>query len=128
MADLNIRNVPDELLRQLKIEAVECGQTLRELAIEKLGIVKVEVVGVPVVDPEPPSVAVGYGGITRAEGEHDDAVESIAIAMSARQEGKRYGRKLSEHRPAKDRPFKGSRGVPGHPSICMCRLCEAARR
>jgi hypothetical protein len=36
MADLNIRNVDDALVKRLKLEAVERGATLREIVIGKL--------------------------------------------------------------------------------------------
>jgi plasmid stability protein len=39
MGDLNIRNVPDELQRALKVEAAESGKTLREICIDLLSFV-----------------------------------------------------------------------------------------
>jgi hypothetical protein len=36
MSDLNIRKVPDDLIRALKIEAAENGKTLRDVCIERL--------------------------------------------------------------------------------------------
>jgi plasmid stability protein len=36
MADLNLRNVSEELIRGLKIEAAERGVTMREVAVERL--------------------------------------------------------------------------------------------
>ena len=37
MADLNIRNVPDELIKKLKQDSVDNSATMRAIAIELLG-------------------------------------------------------------------------------------------
>lgn len=36
MSDLNLRNVPEPLIRDLKVEAAACSMTLREMCIDWL--------------------------------------------------------------------------------------------
>ena len=105
MADLNIRNVDDELVRRLKVAALDGGLTLREYVIWRLG--GMENGGShPVARP--------------AEGEERPAVRGEGKRKGGNgKETAALGREVDRHQARKD---------VGHGTLCMCRECETKRR
>jgi len=113
MPVIYIRDVSEEELRAFKVEAARAGKSLPKWALERLR----------------PGGGNGLAGrtgadeaqVARPEGEEAESVVAVPTGGKRAAVGK-------GDTSAKEKPAKSRKGVEGHPSICMCRLCEAARR
>ena len=115
MADLNLRNVPDEVMRSLKMDAVSENITLRDLCLRRLvpdggaSWRPQTVTGQPIKEPVARPRKMIMGEKPRARESASPTVREVESVQEVEKPAPSYGR-------------------PAHAVGCKCGMCQAVRR